>query len=60
MTHLFAQLGQSPGTALLTELTAKHTTLGGINEQLMTALRHGGVPGSVRHALDAVLARLRE
>ncbi|WP_432844656.1 NAD(P)-binding domain-containing protein [Amycolatopsis sp. CA-161197] len=60
VTHLFAQLGQSLGTASLTELTAKHTTPGGINEQLMTALRHDDVPGSVRHALDAVLARLRE
>ncbi|MEV8613844.1 NAD(P)-binding domain-containing protein [Amycolatopsis sp. NPDC051373] len=60
VTHLFAQLGQSLGIASLTELTAKHTTPGGINQQLMTALRHDGVPGSVRRGLDAVLARLRE
>ncbi|MET7997491.1 NAD(P)-binding domain-containing protein [Amycolatopsis sp. NPDC005232] len=60
VTHLFAQLGQSLDTASLTVLTAKHTTPGGINQQLMTALRHDGVPGSVRRGLDAVLARLRE
>ncbi|MEV0070216.1 hypothetical protein [Amycolatopsis sp. NPDC050768] len=60
MTHLFAQLGESLGTESLTELTGKHITPGGINEQLKTALRHDGVPDSVRRALDAVLARLRE
>ncbi|MFI5606660.1 NAD(P)-binding domain-containing protein [Amycolatopsis sp. NPDC051903] len=59
VTHVFAQLGQSLGTDSLAALTGKHTTPGGINEQLKTDLREAGVPGAVRHALDGVLARLR-
>lgn len=59
--HIFAQLSHSlaqPGLSL-GELTEKHMTPGGINEQLMTDLRHDGVPDRVRRALDRVLARLR-
>lgn len=41
-------------------MTDKHTTPGGINEQLMTDLRGDGMPDAVRHALDRVLGRLRE
>ena len=62
VTHVFAQLGRSLSdrTDALAALTDKHTTPGGINEQLMTDLRRGGVPDLVRHALDRVLCRLRD
>ncbi|GAA3555749.1 pyrroline-5-carboxylate reductase [Amycolatopsis ultiminotia] len=61
LTHVFGQLGQSlsAGSGALAELTARHTTPGGINEQLMTDLRRDGVPDTVRRALDAVLDRVR-
>ncbi|QUQ64706.1 NAD(P)-binding domain-containing protein [Kutzneria sp. CA-103260] len=61
VTHIFGQLGQSLSqhTGPLAELTEKHMTPGGINEQLMTDLRREGVPDLVRHALDRVLARLQ-
>ncbi|MCP3802964.1 NAD(P)-binding domain-containing protein [Allokutzneria sp. A3M-2-11 16] len=61
MTHVFGQLGQSLAqhTGPLAELTGKHMTPGGLNEQFMTDLRRDGVPDLVRRALDRVLARLR-
>ena len=61
MTHIFGQLGQSLSqqTGSLAELTGKHMTPGGLNEQFMTDLRRDGVPDVVRRALDQVLARLR-
>lgn len=60
--HIFGQLGQSllQRTDSLATLTDKHTTPGGINEQLMTDLRRDGVPALVPRALDRILARLRE
>jgi pyrroline-5-carboxylate reductase len=60
--HIFGQLGKSllQPTETLATLTDKHTTPGGINEQLMTDLRRDRVPDMVRRALDRVLARLRE
>jgi len=58
--HVFAEVGISlSGGGSLDELTTRHMTPGGINEQLMTDLRRDGVPNLVRAALDAVLARLR-
>lgn len=62
VTHIFGQLGQSllgRGDALAA-LTDKHTTPGGINEQVMTDLRHEGMPDMVWGALDRILTRLRE
>lgn len=61
VTHIFGQLGQSllTHTDSLTALTEKHSTPGGSNEQVMTDLRHAGVPGLVRQALDRLLTRLR-
>jgi pyrroline-5-carboxylate reductase len=60
-THIFGQLGQtlSQQSHSLTELTDKHMTPGGTNQQFMTDLRRDGVPDSVRRALDRILARLR-
>ncbi|WP_239155665.1 hypothetical protein [Amycolatopsis sp. FDAARGOS 1241] len=52
VTDAFGQLGQSLGTDSLAAMTAKHTTPGGIGEQLNTVLREAGVPAAVRHALD--------
>ncbi|MGW7532971.1 NAD(P)-binding domain-containing protein [Amycolatopsis sp. NPDC054798] len=60
VTHVFAQIGKSlAGGGSLDELTTRHMTPGGINEQLLTALRRDGMPEMVRQGLDAVLARLR-
>ncbi|MFG1796769.1 NAD(P)-binding domain-containing protein [Nocardia sp. NPDC049149] len=61
-THIFGQLGQSllQPTDSLPTLTEKHMTPGGINLQLLTDLRHDGVPDTVRRALDRVLSRLRD
>lgn len=61
-THIFGQLGKAllQPTETLATLTDKHTTPGGINEQLMIDLRRDRVPDMVRRALDRVLARLRE
>ncbi|GAA1019222.1 MULTISPECIES: NAD(P)-binding domain-containing protein [Amycolatopsis] len=60
VTHIFAQVGKSlAGGGPLAELTARHMTPGGINEQLLTHLRDERVPETVRQGLDAVLARLR-
>ncbi|WP_326835820.1 NAD(P)-binding domain-containing protein [Amycolatopsis rhabdoformis] len=56
--HLYAQVGQSLATESLTDLAGEHTTPGGLNEQLLTDLRHHGVPDTVRRALDAIHARL--
>ncbi|MGJ7907528.1 pyrroline-5-carboxylate reductase dimerization domain-containing protein [Actinopolyspora sp. H202] len=60
--HVFGQLGRSllRDTESLAELADRHTTPGGINEQVMTELRNEGVPQVVRQALDRVLTRLRE
>lgn len=60
-THIFGELGRSLSQQddALATMTAKHTTPGGINEQLMTDLRQDGMPDSVRRALDRVLARIR-
>ncbi|SFQ54930.1 pyrroline-5-carboxylate reductase [Amycolatopsis arida] len=62
VAHVFGQLGQSLSrhTGSLATLAGKHTTPGGINEQLMSDLRRDGVPGAVRRALDRILVRLRE
>jgi pyrroline-5-carboxylate reductase len=60
VTHIFGQIGQSllePAHSLAA-LMEKHTTPGGINEQLMNDLRHDGVPDLVRQALDRILTRL--
>lgn len=59
--HTFGELGRSLSrrTDPLATLTDEHMTPGGINEQLMTDLRHDGMPDMVRRALDRVLARLR-
>ncbi|GAB3301533.1 NAD(P)-binding domain-containing protein [Parasphingorhabdus pacifica] len=61
ITHIFGQLGRSLSQqdGALTTMTDKHTTPGGINEQLLTDLRQEGMPDAVRHSLDRVLARLR-
>lgn len=61
ITHIFGQLGQSLSLQddALATMTGKHTTPGGINEQVRNDLRHDGVPEAVRHALERVLARLR-
>ncbi|WP_181772091.1 NAD(P)-binding domain-containing protein [Amycolatopsis pittospori] len=60
--HIFGQLGQAllQHDGSLETLTGKHMTPGGINEQLLTDLRTGGVPDTVRHALDGILTRLRD
>ncbi|SDM46852.1 NAD(P)-binding domain-containing protein [Allokutzneria albata] len=60
-THIFGQLGLSLAqqTGSLAELTGKHMTPGGLNEQFMSQLRNEGVPDVVRGGLDQVLARLR-
>ena len=59
-THIFGQLGQSLlcGNDPLVELTAKHTTPGGNNEQFMKDLRQDGFPDTVRRALDRILTHL--
>ena len=59
-TYIFGQLGEtlSQQSDSLAELTEKHMTPGGTNEQFMTDLRRDGVPDSVRRALDRILARL--
>ncbi|MYW89854.1 NAD(P)-binding domain-containing protein [Amycolatopsis rubida] len=60
VTHVFAQVGKSLAEGgPLAELTSRHLTPGGINEQLLTHLRAEGMPETVRQGLDAVLARLR-
>jgi pyrroline-5-carboxylate reductase len=61
-THIFGQLGQSllQRTDSLATLTDQHMTPGGINQQLMSDLRHERFPDMVRRALDRILARLRE
>ena len=60
VTHVFAQVGKSlAGGGSLEELTTRHMTPGGINEQLLTELRRDGMPDLVRQGLDSVLARLR-
>lgn len=60
-THIFGQLGQSllDHGGALPALTEKHMTPGGNNEQFLADLRGAGVPGTVRHALDRILTRLR-
>ena len=60
-TYIFGQLGEtlSQQSDSLAELTEKHMTPGGTNQQFMTDLRRDGVPDSVRRALDRILARLR-
>jgi pyrroline-5-carboxylate reductase len=62
ITHIFGRLGQSmlDRNDSLAGLTDKHTTPGGLNEQVMADLRRDGVPDTVRRALDRVLARLRD
>lgn len=62
ITHVFGQLGRSLSEQddALTTMTSKHSTPGGINEQLMTYLREDGVPDTVRNGLDRVLSRLRD
>ncbi|MFC0108894.1 NAD(P)-binding domain-containing protein [Kibdelosporangium aridum] len=59
--HVFGQLGQSllHRNDSFATLTDEHMTPGGINEQVLTALRRDGVPDLVRRALDQVLTRLR-
>jgi pyrroline-5-carboxylate reductase len=59
--RIFGQLGQSllQSPESLAAVTKKYMTPGGINEQLMTDLRHEGVPAAVRHALDRIFTRLR-
>lgn len=59
--HIFGQLGRSLSehTGPLAELTGKHMTPGGINEQFLGDLRTADVPGTVGNALDRVLDRLR-
>jgi pyrroline-5-carboxylate reductase len=61
-THIFGQLGQSmlQRTDSLAALTDKHTTPGGINQQLVSDLRRDRLPDMVRRALDRILARLRD
>ncbi|GAB3393371.1 hypothetical protein GCM10027360_85530 [Amycolatopsis echigonensis] len=60
VAHVFGQVGKSLADGgSLAELTARHMTPGGINEQLLTGLRRDGMPEMVRQGLDAVLARLR-
>lgn len=62
ITRIFGQMGQSllQRTDCLAVLTEQHSTPGGINEQVRTDLRSEGMPDMVRHALDRILARLRE
>jgi pyrroline-5-carboxylate reductase len=61
VAHIFGQLGESllRHTGSLAALAEEHLTPGGINEQVLADLRDDGVPGTVRRALDRVLARLR-
>lgn len=61
VSHIFGLLGQSllARDCSLEELTDRHMTPGGINQQLLADLRHEGVPDVVRRALDRVLVRLR-
>ncbi|GAA4020035.1 pyrroline-5-carboxylate reductase [Allokutzneria multivorans] len=58
--HIFGQLGQSLAqhTGPLAELTGKHMTPGGLNEQFLAELRADGLPEMVRRGLDKVLTRL--
>lgn len=60
VAHIYGQLGQSLAGShdSLEELTTKHMTPGGINEQVLTNLRHDGLSDLVRGALDQVLDRL--
>jgi pyrroline-5-carboxylate reductase len=61
VAHIFGQLGESllRRTGSLGAVAEEFMTPGGINEQVLADLRGDGVPGTVRRALDRVLARLR-
>lgn len=60
VSHIFGQVGQSllnhPDE--LTALRDRHTTPGGLNEQVLTALRDAGLPAATRQALEAVHTRV--
>jgi len=59
--HVFGQLSRTllQHTGSLGELTARHMTPGGLNEQLLADMRAAAVPATVRRALDRILLRLR-
>lgn len=59
--HVFGQVGRSLTRSddAIAELSERHGTPGGINEQLRDELRGQGVPDAVRQALDGILVRVR-
>lgn len=58
MAHALARVALSGGTDRFSLLATEAATPGGLNEQVVGALRAGGACLHVREALDAVLARV--
>jgi pyrroline-5-carboxylate reductase len=58
MAHALARVALVDGTDRFARLAREAATPGGLNEQVVGALRAGGAYTNVREALDAVLARI--